>query len=115
MRSKLFEIRDKGTFIPVVAVRLDPLCMDQSEQDSYLIRRAGWSTNPGTLLTKLEGGRACYDSYDWGDRTMAVAHRHIAVNWHALESGQVVDVEFILKETASPKVSEANNTCQIMD
>jgi len=39
-------------------------------------------------------------------RTMLEAHRHVAAHWNELQSGDVVDVEFILGETAAPKVSE---------
>ena len=48
-----------------------------------------------------------YDAYDWRDRTMQVAHDYIEKNWGDLVDGAVVDVQFILGETAAPKVSES--------
>ena len=37
---------------------------------------------------------------------MQVAHRFVIDNWATIQSGQVVDVEFILGETKQPKCSE---------
>lgn len=54
----------------------------------------------------MEGGRAHYDPYDWGDRTWQVAHDYIARHWDELVDGAVVDVEYVLGETAEPKHPE---------
>ncbi|MGH3430359.1 MAG: hypothetical protein ACRDQZ_22795 [Mycobacteriales bacterium] len=99
MDAKLFEIRDSLTMIPALAVRI-------SAADGYLARHAGYQT-PCVLLTRLLGGKACYDVYEWCDRTMSSAHRFIEENWDNLMSGAVVDVEHILGETAQPKRSES--------
>jgi len=107
MDVKLFEIRDKGTFIPAIAIRLTT--------DHYLLYRAGWhnlgkpsTTPPPVLLAQIGGGqgRVCSDVYDWTSRTMQVAHSHIEENWNTLSSGQVIDVEYILGITQKPKQSE---------
>jgi hypothetical protein len=48
-----------------------------------------------------------YDPYDWGDaRTKRTAHAFIAENWDRLRDGEVVDVQYILRETTAPKQSE---------
>ena len=39
-------------------------------------------------------------------RTKPVAHQFIEKNWSTLKDGDVVDVQFILGETAEPKRSE---------
>lgn len=44
METKTFEIRDDGTFIPVIGIRFDPDC----ERDRYLFGRAGFGTDPET-------------------------------------------------------------------
>ena len=51
---------------------------------------------------------ATYDPFAWGSdtRTYQVAHQYIIDHFDELESGAVVDVEFILKETTEPKKSE---------
>lgn len=129
MEVKLFEVRDRATFIPVMAVRLfvDPITilgtykrrvMDgvRHESELYLLRRAGYgiehitgdqNLEPYVILANLQGGgRAEYDVYGWSNRTMQVAHNTIVQHWDKMCSGMVVDVEFLLNETNEPKVSE---------
>ncbi len=113
MEIKLFEIRDTATFIPVMAVRLTPY----SREEMYLLGRAGYGQDAETqgryvLLWRIAGEvhEATCDPYQWpgnpGVRTLPQAHQHIIDNWIELESGDVIDVEFILGETDAPKVSE---------
>lgn len=106
MKIKVFEIRDEGTFIAALAVDMNAPEKDQH----YLLRRCGYPIDgrPNILLTRLDGsgGRASNDPYYWGDRTWAVAHNHIIDNWEQLRDGDVVDVSFILGETARKKTSE---------
>ena len=42
--------------------------------------------------------RGFYSPYDWNDRTYQTAHDFIIKNWNHLISGDIVDVEYILKE-----------------
>lgn len=104
MTTKTFEIRDSHTFIAAMAIKLDA----DNERDSYLLRRAGYGdpTDQYVLLTKLDGGITNYDPYGWGNRTMANAHVYIQREFDSLETGAVIDVEYILGETAQPKESE---------
>jgi hypothetical protein len=110
MTAKTFEVRDRMTFIPVLAVRLDPGC----EEDRYLLARSGYGLTAAgqaeyVQLMNLHGGSGdskC-DPEEWGDaRTMSTAHQYIIDNFEALPSGSVVDVQFILKETKSPVESD---------
>jgi hypothetical protein len=109
MDAKTFEIRDEGTFIPALAVKLNPAC----EQDRYLLGRAGYGIHPDVqagyvIVVKLEGCNAQYNSSYWGNgRTMEVAHSFIMEHFDELSSGAVIDVEYILGERTEPKVSEA--------
>ena len=98
MTPKLLEIRDKATFIPVLAISID-------EFDGYLARRAGFGSRC-IQLVHFSSGRTAYDPYDWGNRTMLTAHVYIERQWSNLRDGDVVDVEFLLGETTSPKLSE---------
>lgn len=108
MKAKLFEVRDSATFVPVLAVALD----HENKREAYLLRRTGYvvASGPYVVLTRLVGGKSTYDPYDWGDRTMTVAHDHILKNFDALETGAVVDVEYILGERAAPKASESETS-----
>jgi hypothetical protein len=106
--AKTLEIRDKGTFIPALAVQLGPTC----EADRWLLARAGFGLSPTNqanyvILVHLEGDESHYDPHAWSHaRTMPVAHSFILENFDRLEDGAVVDVEFILGESQVPKVSE---------
>ena len=105
MKAKALEVRDKGTFIPVLAVDINPT----EEAQRYLLRRCGYACDgvPNIVLTRLDGnGVATNDPYTWGGRTYPIAHNYIINNWDKLQNGDVVDVEFILGETLKPKVSE---------
>jgi hypothetical protein len=111
MTTKTIEVRDKATFIPMLAIRLDP----GNEADRYLLSRAGYGISAEDqagyiLLARISGGEGeihC-DPFDWNAaRTVPEAHRWLIKHFDEIESGAVVDVEFILKETTQPKVSEA--------
>lgn len=105
MKAKALEIRDEGTFIPALAVDMNP----QVDEQRYLLRRCGYPCDgrPNIILTSLDGsGKATNDPYEWGGRTYPVAHNYIIDHWDELKDGDVVDVSFILGETQAPKVSE---------
>lgn len=107
MKIKLLELRDDGTFIPLLCV--DASCAD-NEGQRYLLRRCGYSLNgyPNVIFTRLDanGSPATNDPYYWRDRTYRIAHDWIIRNWQTLSDGDVVDVEHILGETTKPKLSE---------
>lgn len=111
MEVKILEIRDSGTFMPVMCVRLT----STSEEERYLLSRAGYgvdymSQRQYIQMINLAGGSgySSCDPYDWPGpaTTLPEAHKHIIEHWDALESGDVVDVEYILGHTKEPKVSE---------
>ena len=103
MLIKAIEIRDKGTFVPAIAIKLIP----DDEGQRYLLRRAGYGFGrPSVVLMNLNDCRAQNDPSDWGGRTWRVAHEFVERHWDRLTNGDVVDVEFILGETCIPKVSE---------
>lgn len=111
MKTKTFEIRDEGTHIPVLCVKLTP----EDERDQYILARAGYGDEPHHYVTMVmidDGcGKATSDPFKWGNRrTLRIAHQHIIDNWDKLENGAVIDVEFILGITSSPKRSEAETT-----
>jgi hypothetical protein len=98
-----------------MAIKLLPAASPGSDEgwaEFYLLRRAGFGfALPPVMLCRLnaDGGihQASCDEYDWGTaRTLGAAHLHIRENWQSLKSGDVIDVEYILKETSTPKKSE---------
>jgi hypothetical protein len=107
LQSKLFEVRDEGTFIPVLAIKIEqPSGSNAAER--YLVGRAGWHAGHGVIVMNLNSSEASHNPYDWkrSARTMPVAHAYIEQHFDKLEPGQVIDAQFILKETTDPKISE---------
>lgn len=111
METKVFEIRDRATFMPVLAIRLQ--INPGSSNEEWLLWRAGYShedieTGCFVLLTTLNGGkgRSTCDPYYWSSSTLTPAHAYIAKHWDQLEPGQVIDAEFIRGESATPRTSE---------
>lgn len=103
MIAKCLEVRDRMTFIPVVAINTAPA----NEGQRYLLRRAGYNAEGATvILVSLNDCRGQNDPYEWNSRTMGSAHVYIEAHWDELNDGDVVDVEFILGETTEPKKSE---------
>jgi hypothetical protein len=106
MRIKLLEIRDRATFIPAYAIKMQP----DNDAQRYLLRRGGYLCRYDDNIIILgflnHPARSSYDPYDWNDRTMQTAHNYIAENFDALADGDVVDVEFILGEATEKKQSE---------
>jgi hypothetical protein len=106
MVAKTFEVRDDGTFIPVLAVKLTA----SNDSEKYLIARAGFGTAPTdhVLLSPLRGEEKMHFAPSaWGgSRTLGIAHRYIRENFDDLDSGAVIDVELILGETFERKTSE---------
>lgn len=106
MDARTYEIRDEGTHIPALAIRLRP----QTARDHALLARAGYGLAPTeqskyVILICLADMRAQHDPFEWPNRTMHVAHLHIREAWPP--NGAVVDVQYILGETEQPKESEA--------
>jgi hypothetical protein len=124
MITKAFEIRDRGTFIPVIAIKMVPaanwpagtreeesISERVEETERYLLRRAGYGFDePCVMLVRMDANgqvrQASYDPYGWGERTFPVAHNYIIDHFDELESGAVIDVEFLLGESKEPKQSE---------
>ena len=107
METKLFEVRDAATFIPCIGVLLDE---PEFDNERYLMRRAGYSIDtPFVLFGRLDGTDLTIDPHHRSvvPRTMRVAHQHVFDHWDDLYSGDVIDVQFVLGETASPKPSES--------
>lgn len=102
MIAKTVEIRDRATFIPALAVKLEPGC----EADRYLLGRAGYSDEQAghiVFLVRINGD----EYYGDGGRTIPRAHEWLTRHFDEIRSGAVVDVEFILGESTKEKLSEA--------
>lgn len=111
MIAKIFEVRDVGTFIPILAVKLEPSC----RADLYLLERTGYGRSAPQqaeyiMVWRLAGGGespATTDLYDHNSATMKHAHNYINTHFDKLPSGAVIDVEYILGRSEKPKLSES--------
>jgi hypothetical protein len=104
MEMKLIEIRDRGTFIPALAIRVTST---GDAAGDWLLRRGGYSLDGASIiLMRLIDCEAQYDPYDWASRTMQTAHVWLLEHFEDIAHGAGVDVEFILGERSAPKVSE---------
>lgn len=113
MQTKFIEIRDSATCIAALAIRMIAENDGVSAMtESRFMKRCGFSQEyPAIILMRLDDQKATCDLYDWhslgmGMRTMQTAHDWINRNWDQIESGQVVDVQFILGERDTPKTAE---------
>lgn len=112
IESKIFEIRDRATMIPALAVKLD----STTQAERYCLDRTGYGTTSEEhrkyiLLMRMAGGEGKFDcdpnGWAGSGRTMTIAHKYIMEHFDALLSGDVIDVEFILGESDVKKTSEA--------
>jgi hypothetical protein len=131
MVSKIVEIRDSGTYIPALAVRLG----SPSEAERHLLARAGFGRTfeeqfEYIALCKINSGEPCachIDPFSWGQnpRTMFVAHMWLLNRHHeldrsysvtsprekhegfdALPQGVLIDVEYVLGISDTVKTPE---------
>lgn len=106
MITKCFEVRDRSTFMPVMAIKLCP----GNIRDDLLIKAAGYSLeDPIVILVDLERCNVSNNPYEWkcgGARTLPAAHQYIEKMFDSLNSGDVIDVEFLEGETTEQKKSE---------
>jgi hypothetical protein len=101
METKLIEVRDRATTMPVLAILLQPADM----RERWLLERAGYGPDKYVLFIPL--AEAAYDPFSLGSsRTTLNAHLHLRDHWESIPNGAVLDVEFILGETPAPKASE---------
>lgn len=101
---KLFELRDEGTQIHAMAIKV--VAQEHLTSEDFILRYAGWGfSQVGIYLTTLHEPKTQYNSSKWNDggRTMRATHDYIKKNWGRLKSGDVVDVEYISGDSREPK------------
>lgn len=107
MEVKVLELRDAGTFIPIICIRPAP----DNKAQCLLLMRGGYSGLPTEhciIMTDAQCRGVSYDPYGWGGcRTRTTGHLYIEQHWSELSDGDVVDVQFILGETSERKQSES--------
>lgn len=104
MKAKLIEVRDAATYLPVIAVKLEPA----NEAERYMLRRAGFSAREDYVLyVPLHMAyMPTADPNTWSDRTNSNAHKLIALMFDQLEPGDLLDIEYELGEKPTKKIPE---------
>ncbi len=103
MQTKMLEIRDRATMIPALAIKM----RSDIDVERFLLLSSGHSLSSSLIiLIRCDQGDATYDPFKWGGRTMPAAHNYIQENFDTLTTGDVIDVEYILKEKPEPSISE---------
>lgn len=105
MKNKMFEIRDAGTCITVIAIKTEP----ENIKEELFFKRGGWSNNSIILIKTNGEAISNYDAFEWrnaGNRTLFEAHKYIENNFDDLENYSVIDVEYILNEKDKQKKSD---------
>lgn len=109
MQIKMFEIRDRATYIPAIAIKLDG---ETNEAEEYMLQRAGFgkadtrANKNYVFFINADNNECQLDPFKWSNRTMTEAHHYVERNFDTLKSGDVIDVEYILGETGIKKRSE---------
>lgn len=101
-QPKFFELRDKGTCISLMAMRLHA----GNSKERWLLSRAGYGStyelqSEYVMIANVDGGtfKMTFNPLEWESETMRIAHMYIRKNFDRLELGQVVDVQWIMNET----------------
>jgi hypothetical protein len=112
---KMFEVRDRGTYIPVLAMKMqnEPVEQDLKVDAAYRyhLGQTGYGPDsefPVVVVMRLDDCQAHYDQFKWSNssRTMQIAHEYIADHFDELKDCAVVDVEFISGESLASKESQ---------
>lgn len=103
MMIKMFEILDRNTFIPAIAIKMT----SSQPKERWLLMKGGFTNDiPLICLFPIHKTQVHWNYHNWNDRTFTVAHNFITQNFDELKSGAVIDVEFILGEKLFAKESE---------
>lgn len=106
MKFKILEVRDEGTHIPALAIKM---LAEDDVQSYYVHDRCGYPRDgTGIVLCRLNDMSGHVDPYAWTDspRTMATAHHHVYEHFDELNDGDVIDVQVLLGETTEPVRSD---------
>lgn len=105
MQIKLIEIRDIGTNIQALAIKMS----GERDEDFPFLKRAEFGNSELVYLVKVGTQEAHYDPFEWrckDPRTMFNAHRYIQQHFDEFPAYGVIDVEYIMGESDKPKTSE---------
>lgn len=104
MKFKILEVRDDGTHIPVMAIKM---LAEDDVQAYYVHGRAGYPRDgTGIIMMELNHQKAHVDPYDWPNPRTGAAHDYIYRHFDELTDGQVIDIRVVLGEAVDPVKSD---------
>lgn len=111
MLTKTFEIIDKAWSRPVIATKITPWCA----ADTRLLAQAGIGFNIEgrsniILVTVILDGEGCsrIDAQGWpySPRGLRIAHHYFDFHFDILESGELIDIEYLVGETKTKRIDD---------
>lgn len=118
METKLIEIRDRMTCFVALCTKPWPPNTSYEVQETLkqdfrlqrMVWRSGFKESRAIVFTHLgEPSRTQIDPFNWSDRTLQMAHRHIEEHWDEIPNGGLVDVQVIVGEKVTPAETEFSN------
>lgn len=116
IETKILELRDNGTFIPIITVLV---CNERSgSQEDWLLGKCGWGPRQDGFYLFSAADDGSHFAISCGDpkflhsqtfpvdRTFTSAFAYVSSHWDEFETGDVVDVRVILKETTEPVATD---------
>ena len=108
MEMKCIEVRDEGTCIPMLAIKMEPA----DEIENRFLWCCGYPRDGrfAVVLMHLGTQKASSDPYAFCGRTWPAAHSYITEHFDKLRHGQVVDVRVVLEEAteaAEPEIFQS--------
>lgn len=102
MIIKCVEIRDEGTCIAAIAIKM----CGADDIESRFLWRCGYPRD-GVVLMRLDDQGAHSDPYDWGGaNTTRQAHIWLCEHFDEFVHGQVLDVRMIRGDASEPAPAE---------
>jgi len=106
MITRVIEIRDEGTRIMALAIKMEAA----NRLEEQALRCYGYPRDGSAIvLMNLNDQKASSDPYSevWnGSRTMRAAHAWITEHWDDFREGDVIDCRFIAGTASAPARSE---------
>ena len=105
--AKFLEVRADGFFLPMLAVGFYPVKNDLTSRETWIINRAGRSgKHTQVILFNLISGLSSWNPESWTERETTIVHVHLLENWLDVKSGDVIDINYLLKERKTVRISE---------
>lgn len=101
MITKMLEIRDSGTCIPVIAIDTSAV----GSKETAFLRKTGFLDSGNVIIIRPDDNLCSYSPYSWatGARTMCVAHQYIEEHFDEIPDCSVIDVRTILSGAPAAK------------